>query len=94
MVVNAMIAAIAAHANKTSSETIYHVGSSVSNPVKFSRIQRCGYRYFSEHPWIGKDGKPVIVGEVTVLNSMASFHRYIRLRYLLPLQVCLFFFYS
>ncbi|KAF5772761.1 putative oxidoreductase [Helianthus annuus] len=87
MVVNAMIATIAAHANKTSSETIYHVGSSVSNPVKFSRIQRCGYRYFSEHPWIGKDGKPVIVGEVTVLNSMASFHRYISLRYLLPLQV-------
>ncbi|KAD4384298.1 hypothetical protein E3N88_24466 [Mikania micrantha] len=86
MVVNAMIVAIAAHANQTGSEMIYHVGSSVSNPVKFCRIQRCGYRYFTEHPWIGKDGKPVIVGEVTVLNSMASFHRYIGLRYLLPLQ--------
>lgn len=83
-----MIAAMAAHANQTCSQTIYHVGSSVSNPVKFSRIQGCGYRYFAEHPWIGKDGKPVIVGEVTVLNSMASFHRYIRFRYLLPLQVC------
>lgn len=92
MVVNAMIAAIATHANQTCSQTIYHVGTSVSNPVKFSRIQRCGYRYFTEHPWIGKDGKPVIVGEVTVLSSMASFHRYISLRYLLPLLVCPFIF--
>ncbi|KAI3822776.1 hypothetical protein L1987_10374 [Smallanthus sonchifolius] len=90
MVVNAMIASIVAHANQTCSQTIYHVGSSVSNPVKFSRIQRCGYRYFTEHPWIGKDGKPVIVGDVTVLNSMASFHKYISLRYLLPLQVLQF----
>ncbi|KAK1429193.1 hypothetical protein QVD17_11397 [Tagetes erecta] len=90
MVVNAMIAAMAAHANQTCTQTIYHVGSSVSNPVKFSRIQLCAYRYFSKHPWIGKDGKPVIVGEVTVLSSMASFHRYIRFRYLLPLQVLWF----
>ncbi|KAI7731421.1 hypothetical protein M8C21_007791 [Ambrosia artemisiifolia] len=87
MVVNAMIAAVAAHANLTCLETIYHVGSSVSNPLKFSTIQRCGYRYFTDHPCVGKDGKPITVGEVTVLNSLSSFHRYIALRYLLPLQV-------
>ncbi|KAJ0806407.1 putative oxidoreductase [Helianthus annuus] len=90
MVVNAMIVAIAAHANQTCSETIYHVGSSVSNPLKFSTIQRCGYRYFTNYPCIGKNGKPVIVGEVRVLNSMSSFHRYIALRYLLPMQVLRF----
>ncbi|GKF88579.1 gland-specific fatty acyl-CoA reductase 1, partial [Tanacetum coccineum] len=90
MVVNAMIASIAAHANQTSCETIYHVGSSVSNPLQFTTIQRCGYSYFAEHPWIEKDGKAVVVGEVKVLNSMASFHRYIALRYLLPLQVLRF----
>ncbi|KVH90679.1 Fatty acyl-CoA reductase [Cynara cardunculus var. scolymus] len=45
MVVNAMIATITAHANQTFSETIYHVGSSVSNPLKFTTIQRCGYLY-------------------------------------------------
>lgn len=92
MVVNAMIVAIAAHANQTFSETIYHVGSSVSNPLKFTRIQKSGYLYFTEHPWIEKDGTPVVVGEVTVLKSMASFHRYVALRYLLPLQVCDFIF--
>ncbi|PWA95109.1 gland-specific fatty acyl-CoA reductase 1 [Artemisia annua] len=90
MVVNTMIASIAAHANQTSCETIYHVGSSVSNPFQFTTIQRCGYLYFTEHPWIEKDGKAVIVGEVKVLNSMVSFHRYIALRYLLPLQVLQF----
>ncbi|KAL7596243.1 alcohol-forming fatty acyl-CoA reductase [Lactuca sativa] len=90
MVVNAMIVAIAAHANQTFSETIYHVGSSVSNPLKFTRIQKSGYLYFTEHPWIEKDGTPVVVGEVTVLKSMASFHRYVALRYLLPLQVLWF----
>ncbi|XP_024985999.1 alcohol-forming fatty acyl-CoA reductase-like [Cynara cardunculus var. scolymus] len=90
MVVNAMIATITAHANQTFSETIYHVGSSVSNPLKFTTIQRCGYLYFTEHPWIEKDGKPVIVGQVRVLSSMASFHRYITLHYFLPLQVLKF----
>ncbi|GJV52034.1 gland-specific fatty acyl-CoA reductase 1 [Tanacetum coccineum] len=90
MVVNAMIASIAAHANQTSCETIYHVGSSVSNPLQFTTIQQCGYSYFAEHPLIEKDGKAIIVGEVKVLNSMASFHRYIALRYLLPLQVLRF----
>ncbi|KAK9072665.1 hypothetical protein SSX86_009100 [Deinandra increscens subsp. villosa] len=87
MVVNAMIIATAAHANLTCSETIYHVGSSVSNPLKFNIIQRCAYRYFTDHPWIGKNNKPIIVGQVRVLNSLSSFHRYIGLRYLLPLQV-------
>ncbi|KAI3793825.1 hypothetical protein L1987_36448 [Smallanthus sonchifolius] len=86
MVVNAMIATMAAHANQPSCEMIYHVGSSVSNPLKYKSIQQSGYDYFSKHPLINKDGKPVIVSEIKVLNSMASFERYFSLRYLLPLQ--------
>ncbi|KAK1409995.1 hypothetical protein QVD17_36527 [Tagetes erecta] len=86
MVVNAMIATMAAHANQSSCQIIYHVGSSVSNPLKYKSIQQSGYEYFSKHPWINKDGKPVIVSEVKVLKSMASFQRYFALRYLLPLQ--------
>ncbi|KAF5770101.1 putative alcohol-forming fatty acyl-CoA reductase [Helianthus annuus] len=86
MVVNAMIATMVAHANQPSCEIIYHVGSSVSNPLKYKSIQQSGYKYFSKHPWINKEGKPVIVSEVKVLNSMASFQRYFSLRYLLPLQ--------
>lgn len=88
MVVNAMIVAMTAHAGERGgAESIYHVGSSVSNPIEFSRIQDYGYRYFTKHPWIGKDGKAVRVGKVTVLSSMASFQRYMAIRYLLPLKV-------
>lgn len=88
MVANAMIATMAAHANQPG-ETIYHVGSSVSNPLKYKGIQKSGYNYFSKNPWINKDGTPVIVSEVKVLSSMDSFRRYFNLRYLLPLQVWL-----
>lgn len=90
MVVNAMIVAISAHANQSFSETIYHVGSSVSHPLKFTRIQRSAYLYFTANPLIEKDGTPIRVGQVTVLKSMASFHRYVYLRYSLPLQVLWF----
>ncbi|XP_076932088.1 fatty acyl-CoA reductase 3-like, partial [Bidens hawaiensis] len=86
MVVNAMIATMVAHANQASCEIIYHVGSSVSNPLKYKSIQQSGYNYFSKHPWINKEGKPVIVANVKVLNSMSSFQRYFSLRYMLPLQ--------
>ncbi|KAL1155233.1 hypothetical protein V6Z11_A08G010300 [Gossypium hirsutum] len=87
MVVNAIIIAMVAHASNQPSETIYQVGSSMRNPVKYHNLQDFGYRYFSKKPWINKDGKAVIVGKIRVMDSMASFHRYMALRYLLPLKV-------
>lgn len=88
MVVNAIIVAMVGHANQNDNENvvIYQVGSSSRNPVRYTNLQDYGYRYFTNKPWINKDGKPVKVGKVTVLNSMASFHRYMNLRYVLPLQ--------
>ena len=95
MVVNAMMVAMVAHANQIataeSNNIIYQVGSSVSNPINLTYIQDCGRLYFTKHPWIGNDGKPVKVGKITVLNSMASFHRYMTIHYLLPLKVCFCF---
>ncbi|KAL0390638.1 UNVERIFIED_CONTAM: Alcohol-forming fatty acyl-CoA reductase [Sesamum calycinum] len=85
MVVNAMIVAMVAHANQPN-ETIYHVGSSVSNPLELGSVQDYGQRYFTKHPWINKEGRPVIVGEVKMLNSMDSFKRYLAIHYLLPLK--------
>ncbi|EOY33482.1 Jojoba acyl CoA reductase-related male sterility protein [Theobroma cacao] len=86
MVVNAMIVAMVAHASCQPSETIYQVGSSVRNPMRYYNLQDYGFRYFSKKPWINKDGKPVIVGKVKVMNSMDSFHRYMAIRYLLLLK--------
>lgn len=88
MVVNAMIVAMVAHANQPG-ETIYHVGSSVSNPLELAALQDYGQRYFAKHPWIDKQGRPVIVGKVKILNSMENFQRYLALHYLLPLKVLL-----
>ncbi|KAL4301690.1 hypothetical protein GQ457_10G008180 [Hibiscus cannabinus] len=86
MVVNAMIAAMMAHASHQPPESIYHVGSSLQNPIKYFHLQDYGFRYFTNKPWINKDGKPVIVGKVRVLDSMDSFHRYMAFRYLLLLK--------
>ncbi|KAL7084839.1 hypothetical protein ACP275_14G246600 [Erythranthe tilingii] len=87
MVVNAMIAAIVAHANDDQGNiTVYHVGSSVSNPFELGWLQDYGHRYFSKHPWINKEGRPVIVGKIKILNSMDAFHTYLAIHYLLPLK--------
>ncbi|KAK4753753.1 hypothetical protein SAY87_001857 [Trapa incisa] len=80
MVVNSMIVAMVGHANQRSSG-LYQMGSSVRNPVRYVDLQDYAYRYFSLNPWVNKDGKPVRVGKVTVLKSMASFHRYMAVRY-------------
>lgn len=85
MVVNAMLVAMVAHANQPS-DIIYHVGSSVRNPVRYLNLQDYGLRYFTAKPWINKDGTPVKVGKVTVFTNMASFQRYMFIHYLLLLK--------
>ncbi|GLU19213.1 hypothetical protein SLE2022_354740 [Rubroshorea leprosula] len=85
MVVNAMIVAMVAHANQPS-DAIYQVGSSLSNPLRNGNLQDYGFRYFSSKPWINKEGKPVKVGKMRVLENMNSFHRYMAFRYLFPLK--------
>ncbi|XP_057806145.1 alcohol-forming fatty acyl-CoA reductase-like [Salvia miltiorrhiza] len=87
MVVNAIIVGMAAHGEQANeSMSIYHVGSSVSNPVDYASLQTYGQRYFSAHPWIDKHGNPILVGNITVFYTMDSFQRYMTLRYLLPLK--------
>ncbi|XP_009781717.1 alcohol-forming fatty acyl-CoA reductase-like [Nicotiana tabacum] len=87
MVVNAMIVAMVAHADQRGSETIYQVGSSVSNPLEITNLKEYGFNYFRKYPWINKvDGKPIIVGQVTMLSTMDSFRKYMAFHYLLPLK--------
>lgn len=85
MVVNAIIVAMVAHANQAC-DIIYQVGSSVGNPLRNCNLQDYGFRYFSQNPWINKDGKPVKVGKMLVLDSMDSFRRYMAIRYLFLLK--------
>ncbi|MED6195941.1 hypothetical protein PIB30_042554 [Stylosanthes scabra] len=86
MVVNAMAVAMVAHSNQNNNDIIYHVGSSVSNPIKYHCLPNYAFRYFKENPWIDLHGNPVKVHKVIILDSMASLHRRIFLRYQLPLK--------
>lgn len=85
MVVNTMIVSMVAHMNQPN-ETLYHIGSSVSNPVTVEQIQDFGPRYFMNRPWINKEGKAIIVGKVKLLTTMESFQSYFAIHYLLPLK--------
>ncbi|XP_074578397.1 fatty acyl-CoA reductase 3-like isoform X2 [Curcuma longa] len=86
MVVNAMAAAMAAHATE-GGEFIYHVGSSVRNPVAFSMIEQCGYRYFRENPRVTKSGKTKKTTRMLVFRNMFLFRTFMALRYKLPLEL-------
>lgn len=81
-----MMVAMAAHWHQPG-EIIYHVGSSVRNPMRVGKMPDVGLCYFTKKPLINKEGKPVKVGKVTVLSSMPSFRRYMAIRYLLLLKV-------
>ena len=87
MVVNALIVAMKVHANQKGDPMIYHIGSSLRHPVKHGVVIDTFCQYFTTHPWINKNGEPIIVRHMKILDSIASFKRYITLRYLLPLKV-------
>ncbi|KAF8403250.1 hypothetical protein HHK36_011351 [Tetracentron sinense] len=85
MVVNSMIVAMVAHANQPG-EFIYQVGSSARNIMKLAMVRDVSYRYFSKNPWFSKDGKPIEVRKAKILNTMASFSRFMAIHYILPLK--------
>ncbi|PKU77356.1 Fatty acyl-CoA reductase 3 [Dendrobium catenatum] len=85
MVVNAMIASIAAHSNQHS-QFIYQVSSSVRNPVKYSTLLQSGYQYFKKNPRTTSDGKTIKTTTIHVMKTMSDFKRYMFLRYRLPLE--------
>ncbi|XP_062090581.1 probable fatty acyl-CoA reductase 4 [Humulus lupulus] len=92
MLINAMIVAMVAHANQcfsksTKNNNIYHVGSSLRNPISFSMLHQFSYSYFTKNPLISMDGKPIKITKGTVLSNMPTFRIYMLIRYLLPLQM-------
>ncbi|KAF7848145.1 hypothetical protein BT93_L2253 [Corymbia citriodora subsp. variegata] len=78
MVVNAMIVAIAVHANQPNSNKIYQVGSSRKHPLTYSDITDITWSYFKDSPWINENGEPVKVHKLRIVKSMASFHKHLR----------------
>ena len=88
MVVNAIVVAMVAHANQAHSDhLIYHIGSSAKSPIRYSNFRDYLYRYFTNKPLIGENAKPIRVSKAFILKNMASFHRYVALRYFPLLKV-------
>ncbi|XP_057781958.1 fatty acyl-CoA reductase 1-like [Salvia miltiorrhiza] len=82
MVVNCMIAAIANSISGKGSISVYQIGSSRRNPVKYDELKWLMHRYLINNPLIDSCGKPTKVGVPVILNTMASFHNYISFHYL------------
>ncbi|KAF7849087.1 hypothetical protein BT93_L1258 [Corymbia citriodora subsp. variegata] len=74
MVVNAMIVAMVVHANRPS-YMIYHVGSSLSNPLRYADFQNFILNYFTDNPLADEDGKPIKVGKLILVDSTESFQK-------------------
>ncbi|XP_064940893.1 fatty acyl-CoA reductase 1-like [Musa acuminata AAA Group] len=86
MVVNAMMATMAAH-SKQQAEFIYHMGSSVRNPVTYATLEHCHFRYFLANPRVGRDGSVMPTKRLSFIKSMVRFRVFMTLRYKLPLEV-------
>ncbi|VAI33106.1 unnamed protein product [Triticum turgidum subsp. durum] len=97
MVVNAIIAAIVMHASssfekimahpKPRPPAVYHVTSSLRHPVSYNVLHEAGFRYFTENPRMGPDGRPVHTHKMSFLRSIASFQLFMVLRYRLFLEL-------
>ena len=89
MVANAMMAAIVAHSEEKAPEAVpvYHVTSSLRNPVSYSVLYESGRRHFYQNPRVGKDGKVIPTREMRFFPTITQFHLYMMLTFKLPLEV-------
>jgi alcohol-forming fatty acyl-CoA reductase len=88
LVINCVIAAIVTNSNEDPKNFIYHVSSSLRNPLKISDVHNISHQYFMKTPCINKNGQPIIISKGIALKSMAAFNIYTMIRYDLPLKVC------
>lgn len=99
MVINCVITAIFIHSNQAPKNFIYHVSSSLRNPLKLSDVWNISHHYFMKTPYINQNGKPIVISKGIVVNSFVAFNIYMIVRYVLLLMVCctniiaLFFFF-
>ncbi|XP_042481307.1 fatty acyl-CoA reductase 2, chloroplastic-like [Macadamia integrifolia] len=78
MVVNATLAAIAKHGAARKPEmNIYHVASSMVNPLLFQDLAKFLYEHFSSSPYMDSKGRPIHVPTMKLFNSMEDFSSHI-----------------
>ncbi|KAF8781065.1 hypothetical protein HU200_001037 [Digitaria exilis] len=85
IVVNAMLCVISYHPRDHSC-LIYHIGSSIRNPLEIGDLIQIMFRYFSKKPFVGADGEGIKVKQLIMPATMASFYEHMDIHYKLPLQ--------
>jgi fatty acyl-CoA reductase len=74
MVVNATLAAMVKHA-RNPGVNIYHVASSIANPVSLRNIAKIVFEHFKYNPYIDKKGEPIrLVKELTYIPAEEDFY--------------------
>ncbi|XP_023543550.1 fatty acyl-CoA reductase 2 [Cucurbita pepo subsp. pepo] len=74
VVVNATLAAMARHGGAPRpSMNIYHVASSVANPLVFNRLAALIHQHYSSSPCLDADGTPIRVPSMKLFNSVDEF---------------------
>ncbi|XP_058763057.1 fatty acyl-CoA reductase 1-like [Vicia villosa] len=76
MVINCVIAAIFIHSNQPPKNFIYHVSSSIRNPLRYSDIRNFCHWYFTKNPCINQNGKPIVVSNPFRVNNFDAFNIY------------------
>ncbi|KAI3683628.1 hypothetical protein L1987_84137 [Smallanthus sonchifolius] len=79
MVVNATMAAMAKHmaSGKSEENYIYHIASSVVNPLVFKDLASLLYEHFNSSPCLDLKGRPVHVPIMQLCRSMEEFSAHI-----------------
>ncbi|WVZ65313.1 hypothetical protein U9M48_014698 [Paspalum notatum var. saurae] len=67
-------------------DLIYHIGSSMRNPLKIGELVHVMFRYFSEKPFVSAAGEVIKVKQPIVPASMSSFYEHMDVHYKVPLQ--------
>jgi fatty acyl-CoA reductase len=86
MVVNATLVAGAVHWNEKG-QVIYHVSSALRNPLTGQVFEDACWDYFSVHPRVLENGKPLQNRRPYLFKKFAYFRAYLTLMYKLPLEV-------
>ncbi|GJN20676.1 hypothetical protein PR202_gb08079 [Eleusine coracana subsp. coracana] len=78
MVVNAMLASMAKHGGERAAAAgmhVYHIASSMMNPLLFEDMFQFFYQHFTRSPFIDATGKPIQVKPIQFCNNMDQYIR-------------------
>ncbi|XP_037417194.1 fatty acyl-CoA reductase 1-like [Triticum dicoccoides] len=87
MVVNAMMAVMAAHSDDQQGHIIYNVTSSLSNPAPSALVIDSMHRYFFENLPCKGNGERVWLNKMRIFSTLTHLRLYMAIKYKLPLEM-------